>query len=310
MTTTIRTYRHSPNVTTDPTGTLVDTEVDVDDLPGSVTVDSTGWSPGSYEVTVTAQKDTQSVSARSNTWAITVSSPEITQVGGTTTYTASLASGTPISITSYTPGAGLHIVTLLCQGTFIPVETVSGGGLTWRRIVVQTRGLTDLAAMWVATGTPNGTAIQATINNATTRVQLTVRTFTGADLTLRSGLTVQGSNADTTAGTDYNGIGAIAVSYPQGIVDPAVTILPAHPNSLIIGAVWIGTTTGSVAPPVLTGTTELRSDVDAPGSSWTYMLVSRRTDLTPGTPVSVSVGHAANAYFWTGVGVAIEIRPA
>lgn len=65
MATTIRTRRHSPTVAADPTGTLVDTETDADDLPGSVSMDVSGW-PGAYEVTVTAQKDGERESEQSN----------------------------------------------------------------------------------------------------------------------------------------------------------------------------------------------------------------------------------------------------
>lgn len=75
MATTIRTYRHNPTVAGDPTGTLVDTEVDADDLPGSASVSTTGWTAGSYQITVTAQKDGETESAKSNAISITVNNP-------------------------------------------------------------------------------------------------------------------------------------------------------------------------------------------------------------------------------------------
>jgi hypothetical protein len=72
MATTIRTYRHTPNVSSDPSGTLVDTEVDADDGDFSVSVDTTGWSAGGVEITVTAQKDGETESLHSNALALTV----------------------------------------------------------------------------------------------------------------------------------------------------------------------------------------------------------------------------------------------
>lgn len=73
MSSTIRTYRHSPDYATDPTGTLVDTETDADDGPFTVTVDTTGWSAGNYQVTATREYTTGglSESAKSNALAVT-----------------------------------------------------------------------------------------------------------------------------------------------------------------------------------------------------------------------------------------------
>lgn len=73
MASTIRTYR-APAAS--PTNyTLVDTETDSNDGSFSVTVDTTGWSAGNYEITVTREDTTNGYteSLHSNAKALTVS---------------------------------------------------------------------------------------------------------------------------------------------------------------------------------------------------------------------------------------------
>jgi hypothetical protein len=78
--TTIRTYRD---------GALVDTEVDADDGSFAVTVDTTGWTMGTYNITCTAQKAGESESAASNALSlqviVTTASPTSVSVPSTGT---------------------------------------------------------------------------------------------------------------------------------------------------------------------------------------------------------------------------------
>ena len=90
MAITIKTYRHTSTYAADPTGVLVDTE-SVASLPSAVSVNTTGWPAGSYELTVTQEPDTNFLeSAKSAPYSITVDPPTTT----TTTTGTTSAPGT------------------------------------------------------------------------------------------------------------------------------------------------------------------------------------------------------------------------
>lgn len=140
---TIRTYRHSPTKLADPTGTLVDTEVDADDGSFSVAVDTTGWPPGSYEISVSAQNSGESESAKSNALPLTVQAAASD---------VSIENGFPLSSTETNIGdntivrAGVTtsgpsmIVAVLAGGSVDDAfpATIAGAGLTWASAQDQT----------------------------------------------------------------------------------------------------------------------------------------------------------------------------
>jgi hypothetical protein len=90
MAQTVRTYRHSPNVGTDPNGTLVDTESTADGS-FSVSVDTTGWTAGNYDITSTVESSGKSESLKSNALALTVQAAGSAPTIGLGTTTADLA---------------------------------------------------------------------------------------------------------------------------------------------------------------------------------------------------------------------------
>lgn len=171
MATTIRVYRD---------GTLVDTEVDPDDGDFAVTVDTTGWAAGTYNITATAQLDGQAESLPSGALGLTVSSalaiygtPVVTSV--TDTGTTSITSGT---VTVPTGGARVFVAVMGVSGSAVFPSTISStfsGAPSWTRVTGASLNVSDAGFVWgqrgvewyyadVAAGTGTVTATFAVIS--------------------------------------------------------------------------------------------------------------------------------------------------
>lgn len=93
---TVRTYRHTPNVASDPAGTLVDTEeVDLSGGTGAAHADTTGWSAGGVQITATRQDSGEAESDKSSGVALTVNA-----AGFSDTFTGGTA-GDPLTRNPY-----------------------------------------------------------------------------------------------------------------------------------------------------------------------------------------------------------------
>jgi hypothetical protein len=97
----IKTYRHNPSKVADPSGTLVDTESI--SLPGNITVDTTGWAAGNYEISVSRAETGQSHSALSAPVALVVQAATTTTTAAATTTTAP---GTTYFTENFSTGLG------------------------------------------------------------------------------------------------------------------------------------------------------------------------------------------------------------
>lgn len=324
MSTEIKTYRHSPNVSTDPNGTLVDTETDADDGAFSVTVPTAGWDAGTYEVTVTAQKTGELVSAHSNAVGLTVNgSSAIALDNGGAPWSAAVqnAAGSTISRT-FTVGGDVR--TLVCVVSFYttandpyPVSVAWQGGTP--------AGATD----WVCRAWPVGTTGNTTTSFTGTQssgsdlhdgtihwtTQIWTATWNGTPASATVVATRTGSDAFTGILSVYSFANASATlggaaqhHTPMSEVGGSnqlmqLTITPGYTGSWIVGIVHWGNATAAMTE--MSGTTEDYSNGDAGEQGWG--MAFHATDPTvASTPVTVGVTNSQ--YAWAMC--AIEVRKA
>lgn len=285
MATTIRTYRHSPTKGADPTGTLVDTETDPDDGNFSVSVDTAGWTPGSYELSVTAQKSGETESAKSNAFAITVNSGAPVAVDGSylSPYQNHVLTGINLPANSWV---------LIFEGNMSPGAvtgaTVNGASASWQTGVTSAANPSaDINAKW-------GTGFFAYWNtSAQTGITITTTGSTNHDGRM-SAIVLTGS------GSSRLGTPARAAVTTAAQVKVALTSVQA--SSLLVWALTMYP--GPVVNPATTNT--ILQSGDNGGDT---VALGRYN----GTPAAGTYDLGLADTYTSGIGaylIAVEVKPA
>lgn len=278
MATTIRTYRHTPNVSTDPTGTLVDTEVDADDGDFSVTVPTTGWTAGNVEITVTAQKDAEAESLHSNAMALTVEAAASVAIRSTTNL---IGNNAVVDVVVPSIQDGDVVVVLATNGASFDGATCTSSNLTFTRRATQQGSVT--AEVWTA------------VRSGATLTNETVSYAASSGVTVAASIIVL-SGASTTALTNT----AVTQWTTSTAARITLTAQAAGSYILMAGRCYYprtGTPDGN--------TTEVY-DAQTVGSDTVYNC--RSTDPTAGSG-SITIGGALDTNGTTNC-AGIEIRPA
>lgn len=219
MATTVRTYRHTPDVATDPSGTLVDTEVDASDLPGDVTVDTTGWTAGDVEITVTAQLDGEAESEHSNALDLTVESAGGISIASNPTAVKAYSSTRVITLPQLVLSSGQRAALVLTAEDTASGSTFSFASLGFTPAARSNRPAGTPACLidifWAdpGAGTYNGTATLS--NSGDCSIQATWIIFDGAAATPGSAVTGVdvggGGNSRATMPISTTGTGSIVI---------------------------------------------------------------------------------------------------
>lgn len=316
MSTTIRTYR---------SGTLVDTEVDADDGAFSVSVDTTGWTPGTYDITVTAQTDGTTESLPSSARQLTINAAggsDITIDNGGVPWSTSKLNVSGLTLPNSPP---LNISTEGAVRTLVAVFSFYPPGTDPYPCTVVWEGGTPAGATdWVLQVWPVGTSGAPTTqfrsyaldpHDGTIHWTSQIWTCTTTSQQTNKGIRVtrSGSSSEQCTGilsvfslANANGFGAKVQHHtPMSEVNGAnqemqIPITAQADNSLILGVIhWGNLPDGGSFVPMDSGTTIFyqAQDGGADGGAASY----RKTGLTAAsTPYTLGFNQTTAArYAWT-----------